>query len=154
MSPKLFSQQYVSSSEEDTAKIARDFAAKLHMGDAVALYGELGSGKTFFVKKMAEVLGFEGYVSSPTFTILNIYDGSTPLYHFDFYRLMTVEEIEKIGFSELLMEEGMFFVEWPEKAQELFPEEYYTIKIDILDEKKRKISINKITVTEDVLCQS
>jgi len=62
----------------------RIFADLLKIGDVVALKGELGSGKTFFVKKIAEELGFDGYVSSPTFTILNIYEASTYLYHFDF----------------------------------------------------------------------
>ncbi|HHE40663.1 MAG TPA: tRNA (adenosine(37)-N6)-threonylcarbamoyltransferase complex ATPase subunit type 1 TsaE, partial [Candidatus Cloacimonetes bacterium] len=98
-----YSLEITSTSEKETSRIARDFANLLKGGDVVALIGELGSGKTFFVKKIAEELGFDGYVSSPTFTILNIYEASTYLYHFDFYRLKNIEEIEKIGFSDLLM---------------------------------------------------
>lgn len=138
-------EEYMSKSEEETSKIARDFAHQLHSGDVVALKGQLGSGKTYLVKKIAEELGFTGYVSSPTFTILNIYEVSTYLYHFDFYRLQTLEEIEKIGFSDLLMEEGIFFIEWPELAETLLPDEYYEISIDIVEKTGRKIKIQKVS---------
>ncbi len=149
-----YSQNYTSSSEKDSAKIAKDFADILQIGDVVALKGELGSGKTFFVKKIVEELGFDGYVSSPTFTILNIYEASTYLYHFDFYRLKNTEEIEKIGFSDLLVEDGIFFIEWPEKAEALMPDKYFEIRIDIINGTHRKISIKKITGNEDALCRN
>jgi tRNA threonylcarbamoyladenosine biosynthesis protein TsaE len=144
MARDSYSSEFISASEEETSRIAKDFADQLKIGDVVALKGELGSGKTFFVKEIAEELGFDGYVSSPTFTILNIYEASTYLYHFDFYRLKNVDEIEKIGFSDLLMEEGIFFIEWPEKAEELLPEEYFEVRIDIVNATQRKISIKKI----------
>jgi len=144
MAGDSYSSEFISASEEVTSRIAKDFADQLKIGDVVALKGELGSGKTFFVKKIAEELGFEGYISSPTFTILNIYEASTYLYHFDFYRLKDVEEIEKIGFSDLLMEEGIFFIEWPEKAEELLPDEYFEVRIDIVNATQRNISIKKI----------
>ena len=144
MAGDSYSSEFISASEEVTSRIAKDFADQLMIGDVVALKGELGSGKTFFVKKIAEELGFEGYISSPTFTILNIYEASTYLYHFDFYRLKDVEEIEKIGFSDLLMEEGIFFIEWPEKAEELLPDEYFEVRIDIVNATQRNISIKKI----------
>lgn len=144
MARDSYSSERISASEEETSLIAKDFTDQLKIGDVVALIGELGSGKTFFVKKIAEELGFDGYVSSPTFTILNIYEASTYLYHFDFYRLKNVEEIEKIGFSDLLMEEGIFFIEWPEKAEELLPKEYFEVRIDIVNATKRKISIKQI----------
>jgi len=149
-----YSQNYTSSSEKDSAKIAKDFADILQIGDVVTLKGELGSGKTFFVKKVVEELGFTGYVSSPTFTILNIYEASTYLYHFDFYRLKNIEEIEKIGFWDLLREEGIFFIEWPEKAEELLPDKYFEIRIDIINGTHRKINIKKITGNEDALCRN
>lgn len=135
--------EYISHSEEETAKIACHVAHQLKPGDVVAFKGQLGSGKTLFVKKIAEELGFNGYVSSPTFTILNIYEGSILLYHFDFYRLKSIEEIEKIGFSDLLLEDGIFFIEWPEKALKLLPAEYFEISIDIIDGTQRKIKIEK-----------
>ncbi len=144
MSRDSYSSEHVSASEEETSRIAKDFADQLKIGDVVALKGELGSGKTFFVKKIAEELGFDGYVSSPTFTILNIYEASTYLYHFDFYRLKNIEEIEKIGFSDLLMEEGIFFIEWPEKAEELLPDEYFEVRFDIVNATQRNLSIKKI----------
>lgn len=137
-------KEFESTSEADTAQIARDFADQLQPGDVVAFKGDLGSGKTFFVKKIAEKLGFDGYVSSPTFTILNIYETQIPLYHFDFYRLRTVDEIEKIGFLDLLTEDGIFLIEWPEKASSLLPSEYFEISIDIIEKNKRKIILYKI----------
>ena len=149
-----YSLEITSTSEKETSRIARDFANLLKGGDVVALIGELGSGKTFFVKKIAEEHGFDGYVSSPTFTILNIYEASTYLYHFDFYRLKNIEEIEKIGFSDLLMEEGIFFIEWPEKAEELLPEEYFKVRIDIINATYRNLSIKKIAKSEDEKCQN
>jgi len=154
MAHDSYFQEFISASEKETSRIAKDFADILQMGDIVALKGELGSGKTFFVKKVVAELGFEGYVSSPTFTILNIYEASTYLYHFDFYRLKNIEEIEKIGFFDLLMEEGIFFIEWPEKVEKLLPNEYFEIRIDILNGTHRKISIKKITSNGDVICQN
>jgi len=145
MARDSYSSEFISVSEENTSRIAKDFADQLKIGDVVTLKGGLGSGKTFFVKEIAEELGFDGYVSSPTFTILNIYEAPTYLYHFDFYRLKNVEEIEKIGFSDLLMEEGIFFIEWPEKAEELLPEEYFEVRIDIVNATQRNLSIKKIT---------
>ncbi|MBC8382967.1 MAG: tRNA (adenosine(37)-N6)-threonylcarbamoyltransferase complex ATPase subunit type 1 TsaE [Candidatus Cloacimonetes bacterium] len=154
MAHDSYFREYTSSSERETTQIAKDFADILQIGDVVALKGELGSGKTFFVKKVVEELGFDGYVSSPTFTILNIYEASTYLYHFDFYRLKNVEEIEKIGFFDLLMEEGIFFIEWPEKVEKLLPDEYFEIRIDIVNGTHRKIRIKKIIRNEDVPCQN
>ncbi len=154
MAHDSYSQEFTSGSENETSQIAKDFAEILQMGDVVALRGELGSGKTFFVKKVVEKLGFNGYVSSPTFTILNIYEASTYLYHFDFYRLNNIEAIEKIGFYDLLTEDGIFFIEWPEKAEELFPDEYFEIRFDIINRTHRKISIKKITGNEDALCRN
>ena len=154
MAGDSYSEELISTSEEETSRFAKDFADLLKSGDVVALIGELGSGKTFFVKKIAEELGFDGYVSSPTFTILNIYEASTYIYHFDFYRLKNCEEIEKIGFSDLLMEEGIFFIEWPEKAAELLPEEYFEVRIDIINATRRNFSIKKIAKSEDSTCQN
>lgn len=154
MAHDSYFREYTSSSERETTQIAKDFADILQIGDVVALKGELGSGKTFFVKKVVEELGFDGYVSSPTFTILNIYEASTYLYHFDFYRLKNVEEIEKIGFFDLLMEEGIFFIEWPEKVEKLLPDEYFEIRFDIVNGTHRKIRIKKIIRNEDVPCQN
>ncbi|MDP8314130.1 MAG: tRNA (adenosine(37)-N6)-threonylcarbamoyltransferase complex ATPase subunit type 1 TsaE [Candidatus Celaenobacter antarcticus] len=154
MARDSYSSEFISTSENETSRIAKDFADLLKIGDVVALKGELGSGKTFFVKKIAEELGFDGYVSSPTFTILNIYEASTYLYHFDFYRLKNVEEIEKIGFCDLLMEEGIFFIEWPEKAEGLLPEEYFEVRIDIVNATHRNLSIKKIAGNKEVKCQN
>lgn len=136
--------EVTSISEQQTADMASTFAENLESGAVVALVGELGSGKTFFVKKLAKALGFNGYVSSPTFTILNIYEAELPIYHFDFYRLKDLREIENIGFYDLIQVDGIFLIEWPERARSLFPAWYYQIRFDILDENVRKIKIEII----------
>ncbi|HEX37356.1 MAG TPA: tRNA (adenosine(37)-N6)-threonylcarbamoyltransferase complex ATPase subunit type 1 TsaE [Candidatus Cloacimonetes bacterium] len=136
--------EYISKSEEETASIADNFSKEIESGSLIALVGELGSGKTFFVKKLAKILGFDGYVSSPTFTILNIYEGELPIFHFDFYRLKDQVDIENIGFYDLIREDGIFLVEWPEKARSLFPEWYYQITFDILGKDTRNIKIEII----------
>src|SRR6056297_1681206 len=99
---------------KETAKIAEDFANQLQEGDVVALCGELGTGKTFFVRKVAEALNYENLVTSPTFVILNIYKADMMIYHFDLYRLEREQELENVGFSEYLNKNGIVFVEWPE----------------------------------------
>ena len=106
----------ISHSLKDTQKIAEKFFNNLNQGDVIALYGPLGSGKTFFVKEVAKSLGVKGYITSPSFTILNEYNASLPIYHFDFYRLKNEKEIEEIGFSDFLNRKGVFFIEWPEKV--------------------------------------
>jgi len=136
--------EYICKSEQETADVAYNFAKNIEAGTVVALVGELGSGKTFFAKQLAQALGFDGYVSSPTFTILNIYKAKIPIYHFDFYRLNDLEEIENIGFYDLIQADGIFLIEWPEKARTLFPTLYYQIRFDILSENVRKINIEII----------
>jgi len=132
----------ISHSLKETERIARKFSNNLNQGDIVALYGPLGSGKTFFVKEVAKSLGVKNYITSPSFTILNEYNASLPIYHFDFYRLKNEKEIEEIGFSDFLNRKGVFFIEWPEKAEYILPEKYYKINFEIIDINSRKIIIS------------
>lgn len=99
------------------AELARD----LGPGDVVALEGELGAGKTVFVQGVAEALGVEGPVTSPTFTLINEYRGPVMLYHMDLYRLGSVPEMEAIGIEEYLYGDGICLVEWAEKLGTLRP---------------------------------
>ena len=140
----------------ETASFAHLLARLAIPGDLICLSGDLGAGKTALTQQIAKGLEVPDncYVTSPTFSILQEYPGRMPLYHFDFYRLKNCEEIEKIGFSDLLMEEGIFFIEWPEKAAELLPEEYFEVRIDIVNATHRNLNIKKIAKSEDSTCQN
>jgi len=108
-----------------------------------ALSGELGAGKTTLIKAISKCLDVSDVVSSPTFAIVNEYYSETngPLYHFDFYRLKNREELLDIGIYEYLDSGNYCFIEWPEKFQELLPDNYVYIKIDVASEgKSRRIS--------------
>ena len=103
-----------SHNREETLKIAKEFAKSLKSGDIVLLYGDLGAGKTVFVKGVVSAF-CSCVVTSPTFTIVNTYEANIPLYHFDLYRLQSEEELYDIGAEELLFGNGISLVEWPEK---------------------------------------
>lgn len=127
-------------SREATMKLGQRLAAQLKPGSIICLFGELGSGKTTFVKGMAKGLRISPVkVHSPTFVLMNIYEGKLPLYHFDFYRLEDVREIEKIGYEEFLFGEGVAVVEWPQRMGSLLPEEYVKIELKIRGENSRTI---------------
>ncbi len=101
----------------------------LNKGDIVCLTGELGTGKTAFTGGIAAALGIEGYITSPTFTIVNEYDGKIPLYHFDVYRIAEPSEMFEIGFEEYLEGNGIVVIEWAELIKEIIPPEHITVEI-------------------------
>ncbi|MDO8461859.1 MAG: tRNA (adenosine(37)-N6)-threonylcarbamoyltransferase complex ATPase subunit type 1 TsaE [Deltaproteobacteria bacterium] len=107
----------ISHSPEETRKIARELAPKLKPGTILGLKGDLGSGKTTFVQGLAEGLGISKkyYVNSPTFTLLNEYEGEVPLYHFDLYRLESPNELKNLGWEEYWEGKGISVIEWPER---------------------------------------
>lgn len=140
---KIILQQELDSTEA-TAAAAQEFTRELKQGDVVALTGELGSGKTFFVREVARSMNCNESVTSPSFVILNIYEAHIPIYHFDLYRLEQEDELENIGFSDFLNRNGIVFVEWPEIAQNILPANYYKVELKILAKNQRKIVIKKI----------
>ena len=112
----------ISHSPAETIALARTLAAALRRGDVLALSGDLGAGKTHFVKGLAAGLGTAASVTSPTFTLLHEYPGGRlPLYHFDFYRLDAADEALKIGLDEYLDGDGACVIEWAEKFPALLP---------------------------------
>lgn len=111
----------ISHSPEETSSIGRQLAAQLRPGDVLALAGDLGAGKTQFVKGLALGLEVEGEVTSPTFTLIHEYPGRLPLFHIDLYRLESQEEALTIGIDEYLADEGVTVIEWADKFEMLMP---------------------------------
>jgi tRNA threonylcarbamoyladenosine biosynthesis protein TsaE len=116
------------SSEEETVRSGFEFSRKLVRGDVVALFGDLGSGKTRFAKGISQGLGIKESVTSPTFTIVNEHHGGRfPVYHFDFYRLRSISELNEIGFDEYLFGDGICIIEWADLILERLPQKRYDI---------------------------
>ncbi len=135
----------VSHSEEQTAVLARKLAVSFVPGDVVVLTGNLGSGKTTFVRALAGACGVnEDEVNSPSYTFVNEYAGNPPLFHFDLYRLGDPSELYEIGWDEYLGREGIVVVEWGEKAAEMLPLHYYRIEFTVLGENERQIDISLV----------
>lgn len=129
---------FVSNSENETIGFGLNLAKKLKDKDVVCIYGDLGAGKTCLVKGIVEGLGIsDEYVRSPTFAIINKYSAETPVYHLDFYRVESAQEIGQLGIEEFSGREGITLIEWPEKALKHLPQNRWEIKIDILGENKR-----------------
>ncbi len=138
----MFSHE--SDSVSETEKIAADLAASFLGGEVVALEGDLGAGKTQFVRGLVRGLGGSTRsVSSPTFALLNVYDtGRLTVYHLDAYRVGGGDDFAAIGFDELLEQGGVVAVEWPERVADLLPELRYTVRITTLDRSRRRIDIS------------
>ena len=137
---------YESYSYEDTHKIASEIANTLNGGEFIAMYGDLGAGKTAFVQGLAKALGINNHITSPTFTIVNEYEGRLPLYHFDVYRISDPDEMYEIGYDEYVYGDGVCVVEWAELIEDLFPEKYY--KITILKDEEKGFDYRKIIFEE------
>jgi len=116
--------------EEETAYIGEMVGRALAEPLVIGLQGELGAGKTVFVRGAARGLGVSERVSSPTFVLLKIYQGRLPVYHFDFYRLSTDESLDELGFEEYLPGDGVAFIEWAERLPELLPPEHLQVTIE------------------------
>lgn len=121
--------EYISNSYEETQKIATDFAKTLKEGDVLCMYGDLGVGKTAFVQGLAKGLEINEPITSPTFTIVNEYSGTLPLYHFDVYRITDSDEMYEIGYEEYVYGDGVSVIEWPQLIDDILPEKRYDIEI-------------------------
>ena len=134
-------QEYLTHSEAETEQAGADFARALPDGKVVAMYGELGSGKTAFVRGMARGMGLDCRVSSPTFTIVNEYLGERELIHFDMYRLSGADELFDIGWEDYLNRGAVCAVEWSENVRDAFAGDEITVRIDKLGDTRRRITI-------------
>ena len=133
--------EYISRSEHDTEEIGDSFARTLKGGTVVAMYGDLGAGKTAFVRGMARGMGLDCRVSSPTFTIVNEYLGERELIHFDMYRLSSADELFDIGWEDYLNRGAVCAVEWSENVQDAFFGDEIKVTITKLSDNERKIVI-------------
>ncbi len=134
--------RYISKSEGETVAFGRDLAKRLRPGSFVALYGDLGAGKTQFVKGICEAFKVKEVVNSPTFTIVNEYHGTLPVYHIDLYRMKDIQEIFGIGFDEYSEAGGVCLVEWAEKLDGIIPEKRFDVKMAVIDDTTREIIVD------------
>jgi tRNA threonylcarbamoyladenosine biosynthesis protein TsaE len=137
---------HLSHSVAETELIAVELAGTLVAGDCIALEGPLGAGKTQFVRGLAVGLGANPRgVSSPTFVLLNIYRGGRlTLFHLDAYRTGGADDLESIGFAELLEQSGVVAVEWAERIAEILPGRRIRVGIEVLGESERRVTIERI----------
>ena len=140
--------QFISNSPDETQAFAADMAKRLSAGDVLCLYGDLGAGKTAFVQGLAKGLGIDEPITSPTFTIVNEYEGRLPLYHFDVYRIADSDEMYEVGFDEYVYGEGVSVIEWPQLIADILPDKRYDIEIKKDLEKGE--NYREITVRECV----
>ena len=127
---------------DEIAQAARDFKAGIGDHRVIAFHGEMGAGKTTFIKALCAEFGVTDNVASPTFAIINEYlagDGST-IYHFDLYRMETIADLQNIGVEDYFYSGNFCLVEWPELAEPLFPNNVLNVSITVLPDKTRKIS--------------
>jgi len=125
---------------EEAAKRLLDFSGAQKM---FVFYGDMGAGKTTFIKALCAQLGVKETVSSPTFSIVNEYEGDGHrIYHFDFYRIKSIQEAYDIGYEEYFYSGDICLIEWPEKIEELLPEHYIKVRITTVDPDKRVLTIS------------
>ena len=133
----------LSHSAEETERFGETLAASLHPGSVVAYTGELGMGKTAFTRGLARRLGCRSRVTSPTFTIVNEYEGNIPLFHFDMYRLTSSDDLFDIGWEDYLARGGVCAVEWSERVTDALPPDTVFVNIarDTENENWRTITV-------------
>jgi len=130
---------------QETNKAATAFIKEFKKERIFAFYGEMGAGKTTFIKAICQSLGSKDNITSPTFAIINEYDtpSSGQIYHFDFYRIKNIEEAMDIGIDDYLNSGDYCFIEWPEKIEELLPEELIEVTIKETSPNSRHITVKK-----------
>ncbi len=133
--------------EMETWELGRRLGLNASSGQLFTLVGDLGVGKTVFTKGMAAGLGIKEPVSSPTFTIVQVYDkGRLPLYHFDVYRIGDICEMDEIGYEDYIYGQGVSLIEWADQIQEILPEHYTEIRIE--KDLERGFDYRRISICE------
>ena len=139
----MFKDKIITSSPEETKKLGEKIAQSFYPGQVVAMFGPLGSGKTCLTQGICSGLGVKDFVVSPSFVLINEYQGKYKVYHIDLFRLEKLSEIINLGYEEYFYGDGICIVEWAEKASALLPEKRMDIHLKILSESEREIRIEK-----------
>ncbi|MCH5151374.1 MAG: tRNA (adenosine(37)-N6)-threonylcarbamoyltransferase complex ATPase subunit type 1 TsaE [Clostridiales bacterium] len=138
-------REFISHSVDETQSFAESLAKGFNGGETLLLMGEMGAGKTHFVKGLAKGLCVDQVVTSPTFALHNVYTGRLTLNHFDFYRIDDSQEVAILGLDEFFCDKnGVAAIEWSENVADLLPKRYITVTIDKLDDNTRKITLQNI----------
>lgn len=141
-------------SVQKTLELGRKIGELVNPGDIICLIGDLGTGKTHITKGIAQGLKIEDYITSPTFNIVNEYEGRLKLYHFDVYRVNDPNEIYAIGFDEYIFSDGVSIIEWANYIEELIPKEHIEITIEKLpniEDNYRKINLKAFGTRYDYI---
>jgi tRNA threonylcarbamoyladenosine biosynthesis protein TsaE len=140
----MASVTFVTVSDQETIRLGRRLGSVLSKGDVVGLAGELGSGKTWFAKGLALGLGVNAdmVVTSPSFTLVNEYEGKCRFYHMDLYRLESLSDVQSIGLEEYLNDDSIVAIEWADRWPEILREGTVTVKLVIIDDHQREISFS------------
>ena len=134
-------------SPEETFAVGKSLGEKAFPGQVLTLIGDLGVGKTVFTQGLAEGLGIEEPVNSPTFTIVQVYEeGRLPFYHFDVYRIGDIEEMDEIGYEDYFYGEGLTMIEWANLIEEILPDHYREITIE--KDLEKGFDYRKITILD------
>jgi tRNA threonylcarbamoyladenosine biosynthesis protein TsaE len=131
----------ISESPEETRQLGEELGRLSEPGDVLLLTGELGAGKTCLTQGIAWGLGIEGYATSPTFIVVNQYEGRLTMYHIDLYRIDTLLEVTDLGLGDYLYGDGICVVEWADKALEAFPPEHLLVEMVFLSDTSRSIAL-------------
>jgi tRNA threonylcarbamoyladenosine biosynthesis protein TsaE len=139
---ELKSLKLTTKSPEETQKLGYLIGKRLKAGDVVALFGDLGSGKTCLIQGIAKALEVkEGTVNSPTFTLINEYQGNIPVYHIDLYRIQKAEELSDLGLEEYIYSHGLCAIEWADRIEEFLVDGFLRVKIFWESENSRRFDI-------------
>lgn len=146
--------EFKTKSPEETFAVGKKVGARLTAGLVVCLEGDLGAGKTLFVQGLADALHVKDDVTSPTFSVLNVYQADFPIYHFDLYRLEHPDELLDIGFFEYVKADGVSIIEWSDKFPSQLPEQYLHVQIKLGDAiTERVLYIEANGHTYDMVCK-
>ncbi len=140
----MIRKRYQSNSENATIDIARQFAAGLKPRNLVLLFGDLGAGKTLFTRGVVSYFDKTVSATSPTFSLVNVYPTTPPIYHLDLYRIQGDAELLDLGFEEYLESDGIVLVEWGEKCEHLLSMDYIRISFTMVGDESREIVIEEI----------